>query len=90
MGVLIKEKGSEKRGQCGYCYNGELAFDEQSGRVFCESCGYAIELPVRKANINTQHTIDYNPEIKYLKNDVELAVELPGEYTFQGTVKYKR
>lgn len=70
MGVLLKDPDEEKSGLCPYCYDGTLAFDEQSGRIFCERCGYAVKLEYKKANIlNT--TINYNPVIKYLKNNVE-------------------
>ena len=71
MGVFLKEPRDERLGQCGYCYDGTLAFDEGSGRVFCENCGYAIKLPYKKSGIDATTVINYNPTIKYLKNDVE-------------------
>ncbi|MFT7616079.1 MAG: ribosomal protein S27E [Candidatus Woesearchaeota archaeon] len=42
--VFITE--NEQNGLCPYCYHGTLAYDDQSKRVYCVACKYAIKLNV--------------------------------------------
>lgn len=47
--VYYKEdKKLERKGQCPYCYDGELDFDNYSKSIYCEKCLYAIDLDIKK------------------------------------------
>lgn len=51
MGVYFKDKGKEKAGECCYCYEGTLAYDSDTGHIYCLCCKYRVyikDLPANK------------------------------------------